>query len=220
MNNEKIVKAIVQQGVIPLYYHPDEETSIHILQALYDAGIRVIEYTNRGKQAMKNLRAIKKETYKKFPDLILGMGTLLDPKSAEKAIQNGADFLVSPGYTRDLSKFTYNENMLWVPGCITPTEFILAIDDGISLVKLFPASSVGPGFIKSNKDVFPELQFMPTGGIDAGNMESWFRAGASVVGIGGALITPSLVEAKDWQLLSNNTISLLNHVAEIRKTVA
>ena len=220
MNNEKIAKAIVQQGVIPLYYHPDEEISIQILQALYDAGIRVIEYTNRGKQAMKNLRAIKKETYKKFPDLILGMGTLLDTKSAEKAIQNGADFLVSPGYTRDLSKFTYNENMLWVPGCITPTEFILAIDDGISLVKLFPASSVGPGFIKSNKDVFPELQFMPTGGIDAGNMESWFRAGASVVGIGGALITPSLVEKKDWQLLRDNTSALLNQVTEIRKTFA
>jgi len=216
MNKEKLSKAIIQQGVIPLFYHPDEATGIEMVQALYDAGIRVIEYTNRGKQAMKNLRCIKKETYKRFPDLILGMGTLLDPKAAEKAIQNGADFLVSPGYTRELSKFSYNENMLWIPGCITPTEFMLATDDGISLVKLFPASSVTPGFIKSNKEVFPELQFMPTGGINNENVESWFRAGASVVGMGGSLVSNSIVEKKDWKVLRSNTEALLKQVSLIR----
>jgi 2-dehydro-3-deoxyphosphogluconate aldolase/(4S)-4-hydroxy-2-oxoglutarate aldolase len=218
MNKEKITRAIFQQGIIPLFYHPDENTTMEILQALYDAGIRVIEYTNRGKQALRNFRSIKKETYKRFPDLILGMGTLLDPKTAEKAIQNGADFLVSPGYTRELSKFSNNENMLWIPGGITPTEFILAIDDGISLVKLFPASSVGPGFIKSNREVFPELQFMPTGGVNGDNMESWFQAGASAVGIGASLLTPAIVEQKDWPLLQTNTTALLNKIASIRNT--
>jgi 2-dehydro-3-deoxyphosphogluconate aldolase/(4S)-4-hydroxy-2-oxoglutarate aldolase len=219
MNKEKVIKAIIQQGVIPLFYHPDEETSIEILQALYDAGIRVIEYTNRGKQALKNLRSIKKETYKKFPDLILGMGTLLDPKSAEKAIQNGADFLVSPGYTRELSRFSFNENILWIPGCITPTEFMLAIYDDISLVKLFPASSSGPGFIKSCREVFPDLLFMPTGGVDAGNMEFWFKAGATVVGMGGSLISHSIVEKKDWKQLKSNTSALLKQIAAIRASL-
>ncbi|MEJ0081340.1 MAG: bifunctional 4-hydroxy-2-oxoglutarate aldolase/2-dehydro-3-deoxy-phosphogluconate aldolase [Puia sp.] len=80
-----------------------------------------------------------------------------------KGIQNGADFLVSPGYTRDLSKFADNENMLWIPGCITPTELFLAQDDGLPLVKIFPANIVGPGFIKSVKEVFPDLLYMPTG---------------------------------------------------------
>jgi 2-dehydro-3-deoxyphosphogluconate aldolase / (4S)-4-hydroxy-2-oxoglutarate aldolase len=219
MNKEKITRAIIQQGVIPLFYHPDESATMDILQALYNAGIRVIEYTNRGKQALRNFRSIKKETYKRFPDLILGMGTLLDPKTAEKAIQNGADFLVSPGYTRELSRFSNNENMLWIPGCITPTEFILAIDDGISLVKLFPASSLGPGFIKSNKEVFPELQFMPTGGVDPDNMASWFQAGAAVVGMGSGLISSSILERKDWSLLQSNTASLLTNVNTIRTSI-
>src|SRR5664279_2617452 len=106
MNKEKIIQAITQQGALPLYFHQDEEISIKIVQALYEAGIRVVEYTNRGKQALKNFRSIKKETYKQFPDLILGLGTLLDSKTAAKAIQNGADFLVSPGYSKDLSRFS------------------------------------------------------------------------------------------------------------------
>ncbi len=220
MNREKIIQAIVQQGVLPLYFHPDEETSIKILQALYESGIRVIEYTNRGKQALKNFRSIKKETYKQFPDLILGLGTVMDPKTAGKGIQNGADFLVSPGYTRDLSKFADDENMLWIPGCITPTELFLAQDDGLPLVKIFPANIVGPGFIKSVKEVFPDLLYMPTGGVNNENMESWFKAGASVVGMGSSLISNEMVEQKNFDLLKMDTSALLKRIAAIRSTPA
>jgi 2-dehydro-3-deoxyphosphogluconate aldolase/(4S)-4-hydroxy-2-oxoglutarate aldolase len=216
MNKEKIIQAITQQGVLPLYFHPDETTSIQIVQALYESGIRVIEYTNRGKQALKNFRSIKKETYKQFPELILGLGTVMDPKTAGKGIQNGADFLVSPGYTRDLSKFADNENMLWIPGCITPTELFLAQDDGLKLVKIFPANVVGPAFVKSVKEVFPELLYMPTGGINSENMESWFRAGVSVVGMGSSLISDEIIEQKNFDLLKLNTSALLNRIAAIR----
>ena len=220
MNREKIIQAIIQQGVLPLYFHPDEEKSIKILQALYESGIRVVEYTNRGKQALKNFRSIKKETYKQFPDLILGLGTVMDPKTAGKGIQNGADFLVSPGYTRELSKFTSDENMLWIPGCITPTELFLAQDDGLQLVKIFPANAVGPGFVKSVKEVFPDLLYMATGGVNSENMESWFKAGVSVVGIGGGLITNEMVEEENFDLLKMDTGALLKRIAAIRSTPA
>jgi 2-dehydro-3-deoxyphosphogluconate aldolase / (4S)-4-hydroxy-2-oxoglutarate aldolase len=220
MNKEKIIQAIVQQGVLPLYFHPDEEISVKILQALYESGIRVIEYTNRGKQALKNFRSIKKETYKQFPDLILGLGTVMDPKTAGKGIQNGADFLVTPGYTRELSKFADNENMLWIPGCITPTELFLAQDDGWQLVKLFPASTVGPGFIKSVKEVFPDLLYMPTGGVNNENMESWFRAGVSAVGMGSSLVSHEIVENKNFDLLKSNTGTVLKQIAAIRSSLA
>jgi 2-dehydro-3-deoxyphosphogluconate aldolase/(4S)-4-hydroxy-2-oxoglutarate aldolase len=220
MNREKIIQAIIHQGVLPLYFHPDEETSIKILQALYASGIRVIEYTNRGKQALKNFRSIKKETYRQFPDLILGLGTVMDPKTAAKGIQNGADFLVSPGYTRELSKFADNENMLWIPGCITPTELFLAQDDGWQLVKLFPANTVGPGFVQSVKEVFPDLLYMPTGGINSENMGSWFRAGVSAVGMGSSLISHDIVEQKNFDLLKLNTDALLKQIAAVRSIPA
>jgi 2-dehydro-3-deoxyphosphogluconate aldolase/(4S)-4-hydroxy-2-oxoglutarate aldolase len=220
MNREKIIQAIIHQGVLPLYFHPDEETSIKILQALYASGIRVVEYTNRGKQALKNFRSIKKETYRQFPDLILGLGTVMDPKTAAKGIQNGADFLVSPGYTRELSKFADNENMLWIPGCITPTELFLAQDDGWQLVKLFPANTVGPGFVQSVKEVFPDLLYMPTGGVNGENMESWFRAGVSAVGMGSSLISHDIVEQKNFDLLKLNTDALLKQIAAVRSTPA
>jgi 2-dehydro-3-deoxyphosphogluconate aldolase / (4S)-4-hydroxy-2-oxoglutarate aldolase len=220
MNREKIVQAIIQQGVLPLYFHPDEETSIKILQVLYASGIRVIEYTNRGKQALRNFRSIKKETYKQFPDLILGLGTVMDPKTAAKGIQNGADFIVSPGYTRELSKFADNENKLWIPGCITPTELLLAQDDGWQLVKIFPANTVGPEFVRSVKEVFPDLLFMPTGGVNSENFESWFRAGASVVGMGSSLISHDIIEQRNYDLLKLNTSELLKQIAAIRSTPA
>jgi 2-dehydro-3-deoxyphosphogluconate aldolase/(4S)-4-hydroxy-2-oxoglutarate aldolase len=219
MNNEKIIQAIIQQGVLPLYFHPDEVISIQILQALYESGIRVVEYTNRGKQALKNFRSIKKETYKQFPDLILGLGTVLDTKTAAKGIQNGADFLVSPAYIKELSKFSNNENLLWIPGCMTPSELSQAQDDGITFVKLFPAHIIGPGFVKSVKEIFPDLLFMPTGGVDSGNLDSWFRAGVSAVGMGGSLISKTITESQDFDLLKTNTDALIKQIAVIRSSL-
>jgi 2-dehydro-3-deoxyphosphogluconate aldolase/(4S)-4-hydroxy-2-oxoglutarate aldolase len=216
MNKDKIIQAIIKQGVLPLYFHPDEEISIRILQALYESGIRVVEYTNRGKQALKNFRSIKKETYKQFPDLILGLGTVLDLKTAGKGIQNGADFLVSPGYSKELSKFLNDENMLWIPGCMTATELIQVQDDGLSFIKLFPANILGPAFVKSVREVFPDLLFIPTGGVDYENLQSWFNAGVSAVGIGSSLITKSIIDHKDFDLLKSNTAMLMQRIAAIR----
>ena len=219
MNKEKIISAITRQGILPLYYHADEGITIDILKALYTAGIRVVEYTNRGKQALKNLREIAKERYTQFPDLVLGMGTILDAKSAAKALQNGADFLVSPGYTKELSKFSYNENVLWIPGCFTPTEMLQAQDEGSRMVKIFPANALKPELIKSVHEVFPDILFMPTGGLNAANIEPWFSAGASAVGMGGGLISSSIVENRNWNQLGDDTSALIRQVAGWRSEI-
>ncbi len=219
MNKEKVIKAIIQQGILPLYFHPDENTSIEILRSLYESGIRVVEYTNRGKQALRNFRSLAKKRYDLFPDLILGLGTILDSKSSEKAIQNGADFLVSPGYTKELSKFSGNENILWIPGCMTPTELMQAREDGLGLIKIFPANTIGAGFIRSAREVFPDLLYMATGGVDTDNLESWFKAGASAVGMGSSLVSKSIIENNNWGLLGANTSDLLRRVAAIRSSL-
>jgi 2-dehydro-3-deoxyphosphogluconate aldolase/(4S)-4-hydroxy-2-oxoglutarate aldolase len=216
MNKEKVVKAIIKQGFLPLYFHQDEKTSVEILGVLYEMGVRVVEYTNRGKQALKNLRILAKESYTQFPDLILGLGTVMDPKAGAKAIQNGADFLVSPGYSKQLAGFSDDENILWIPGCMSPTELVQVQNDGLSLIKIFPASSLGPSFLKSAKEVFPDLLFMPTGGVNIDQVESWFSAGASAVGLGSSLISNTSMDNRDFGEIKLKITSLINQIAEIR----
>ena len=216
---EKIVQSIVQQGVLPLFFHPDERISIKVAEALYASGIRVIEYTNRGKQALKNFKAIKKNFIRQFPDLIIGLGTVMKMKTALKALEYGADFLVSPGFSKELARLALEKNILWIPGCMTPTELMQVYESGNGFVKIFPASSVGSGFINSVKEVFPDLLFMPTGGVDSGNLESWFRAGVSAVGMGSSLINRALMENKDFETIKKNTIILLKQIAAIRASL-
>ncbi|HCL84187.1 MAG TPA: bifunctional 4-hydroxy-2-oxoglutarate aldolase/2-dehydro-3-deoxy-phosphogluconate aldolase [Chitinophagaceae bacterium] len=216
---EKIIQAIIQQGVLPLYFHPDENTGIGVMESLYAAGIRVIEYTNRGKPAMKNFRSLKKICSKQFPDLILGLGTVLDTKAALKAIDLGADFLVSPGYSRELALLTADEKKLWIPGCMTPSELMQVQASGPGLVKIFPANIVGPAFIHAVREIFPDLFFMPTGGVDGENLEAWFKAGVSAVGMGNSLISRSIMGKKDYSLLKSNTSTLLKQIAAIRASL-
>ena len=128
------------------------------------AGIRVIEYTNRGKQALKNFRTIKKKSYKQFPDLILGLGTVMDTKTAGKGIQNGADFLVSPGYTKELSKFADNKNMLWIPGCITPTELCVLIRMMVCNCKVISCKHRRSRVCQFRKRSFPGFFIYANGG--------------------------------------------------------
>jgi 2-dehydro-3-deoxyphosphogluconate aldolase/(4S)-4-hydroxy-2-oxoglutarate aldolase len=219
LKKEKIIQSIVQQGVLPLYFHPDETICAGVLEVLYSSGIRVVEYTNRGKQALKNFRNLKKTFSRKRPDLILGLGTVMDTKTASKAIEYGADFLVSPGYLKELARLTAEKNILWIPGCMTPTELMEVQESGQGLVKIFPANTVGPGFINSVKEVFPDLLFMPTGGVDSGNIESWFRAGVSAVGMGGSLISKIQMEHKDFEKIKSNVDAILKQIAAIRSSL-
>jgi|KBSSwiStaDraftv2_1062776.scaffolds.fasta_scaffold265906_2 2-dehydro-3-deoxyphosphogluconate aldolase/(4S)-4-hydroxy-2-oxoglutarate aldolase len=217
--NEKIIQAITHQGVLPLYFHPEETTSLSIMESLYRAGIRVIEYTNRGRQAMKNFRSLKKSAQKKFPGLMLGMGTVNDLKSASQALKAGADFLVSPGFTSGLARLAKKESILWIPGCFSPTELAEAQAEGLGMVKVFPAQVLGPAFIRSVREVFPDLLFMPTGGVDNDNLEAWFRAGVSAVGMGGSLISRALIEKNDFEKLQTDTALVLKKIVTIRNSL-
>ncbi len=215
---EKIVQAIIQQGVLPLYFNPDETLSLRILQSLYEAGIRVVEYTNRGKDALKNFKQLRKASDKQFPEMLLGLGTVMDKKTVLRALEAGAHFLVSPGFSEEVAQVADDENMLWIPGCMTATEIMRAQHSGRQLIKLFPANVLGPEFVKAVKEVFPELLLMPTGGVDAGNIESWFRAGVSAVGMGGSLIGKELLEKQDFELLKRNTRAILDQITVLRST--
>jgi 2-dehydro-3-deoxyphosphogluconate aldolase/(4S)-4-hydroxy-2-oxoglutarate aldolase len=215
---EEILNAIIQQGVLPLYFHPEAEASIQIMKSLYDAGIRVIEYTNRGKAALENLKKLKGAVKKDCKGMILGLGTVTDGNTAERALDAGADFLISPGFVKEVLNVSRKHEVLWIPGCMTPTELIRVSQSDIRLVKLFPGNLLGPEFVLSVKELFPDLLFMPTGGVEpqTDNLAAWFNAGVSAVGMGSKLLTKSVIEKREFADLTSLTIALLKQINTIR----
>ena len=217
---EEILNAIIQQGVLPLYFHPEAEVSIQIMKSLYDAGIRVIEYTNRGKAALENLKKLKGAVKKDCKGMILGLGTVTDGNTAERALDAGADFLISPGFVKEVLAVSRRHEVLWIPGCMTPTELIRVSQSDIRLVKLFPGNLLGPEFVLSVKELFPDLLFMPTGGVEpkTDNLTAWFNAGVSAVGMGSKLLTKSVIEKREFADLTALTIALLKQINTIRQS--
>jgi 2-dehydro-3-deoxyphosphogluconate aldolase/(4S)-4-hydroxy-2-oxoglutarate aldolase len=212
-----ISKSIVAQGVLPLFYNNSAAVSADITRALYKAGIRVIEYTNRGEAALANFMALK-QLQRELPGLLLGIGTIKNAEQAEQFVAAGADFLISPLVNPEVAAVADKHNLLWIPGCMTPTEIYNAQQLGASLVKLFPANVLGPGFVSAVKDLFPGLQMMPTGGVDMDqeNISSWFRAGVSAVGMGSKLITKNVLENKAYDQLYTDTLQAIQMVNAAR----
>ncbi|MFN2458878.1 MAG: bifunctional 4-hydroxy-2-oxoglutarate aldolase/2-dehydro-3-deoxy-phosphogluconate aldolase [Chitinophagaceae bacterium] len=213
---EKILQVLLEQKLLPLYYHESKEVSIEILQVLYDAGVRIVEYTDRGEAALNNFKALRKVVDKKLPALQLGIGTIKSKKQAKKYIEAGADFIVCPIVNTEVAALASGAGLLWIPGCMTPTEIATAEEAGATLVKIFPGNILGSAYISAIMKLFPGLKFLPTGGVEAeeNNLKSWFKAGAAVVGMGSKLITKEIVIQKDFNGLRINTQKVLQLVKE------
>lgn len=218
---QEIIQLIQEQGVLPLYFHTDKEVSIQVLKALYEGGVKAIEYTNRGAAALENFKALRHWTDENKIDMQLGIGTIKNKKTATDFIQAGADFIICPGLVEEVAKVADKNNMLWVPGCMTPSEIIQAENLGAKVIKLFPGNMLGAKFLKSVKTLFPDLLFMPTGGVDTTkeNLNSWFEAGVCAVGMGSKLIRKDLLAAKAYTEIKESTIKTINLVHSIRKTL-
>ena len=216
---QQITEAIVQQGMLPLYFNPDETVSVEILRAIYRAGIKAVEYTNRGEAALKNFTKMVEVRNAEMPGLLLGVGTIKNLQQAASYMAAGADFLVSPGFVKEVADYAVRENIFYAPGCMTPSEIIAAENTGIKFIKLFPGNMLGPEFLSGIKDIFPKLLFMPTGGVDTTkeNIEGWFKAGVCAVGMGSKLISKKLMEAKDYNTIEQDTKKVLALIQLIKK---
>ncbi|HEY0055369.1 MAG TPA: bifunctional 4-hydroxy-2-oxoglutarate aldolase/2-dehydro-3-deoxy-phosphogluconate aldolase [Pedobacter sp.] len=214
MEQAEILKLIEEQGLLPLYFNEDKEVSINILRALYNAGIRTVEYTNRGEAALRNFAELKRMCETELKGMIIGIGTIKNAESAQSFIDKGADYIISPGLIEDVAIIADNNAMLWVPGCMTPTEIIKAEGLGAKLVKLFPGNMLGPTFLSGIKPLFPNVRFMPTGGVELNkeNLTAWFRAGVFAVGFGSNLISKEIMQNKQYELLTQNTLEALRIV--------
>lgn len=214
---EQILKLVPEQGVLPLFFHKDADVSVEVMRALYNGGIRALEYTNRGEAALVNFKAMKEARDKEMPDMMLGIGTIKNGQQARDFIAAGADYIISPGFVVEAADEAKKAGLLYVPGCMTPTEIITAENYGVKFIKLFPGNMLGPEFMSSIKELFPNLIFMPTGGVDLDkdNIAGWFKAGVKAVGMGSKLISKSLLEQKDYAKIAELTkevISIINGI--------
>jgi 2-dehydro-3-deoxyphosphogluconate aldolase/(4S)-4-hydroxy-2-oxoglutarate aldolase len=213
-----ILNLIPEQGILPLYFNKDAEVSIQILHALYNAGIRTVEYTNRGEAALKNFAKLREVCDKELGGMYLGVGTIKDAASAQAFVDAGADYIISPGLVEDVIPVAEKHNMLWVPGCMTPTEIIKAEKLGAKVVKLFPGNLLGPSFLSGIKELFPNLLFMPTGGVELSkeNISGWFKAGVCAVGMGSKLISKDVMEGKKYTELTTATKEVMEIIKSSR----
>lgn len=219
-NIENIISIVKEQGIIPLFYHDDTEVSIEVVNALYHAGVRVVEYTNRGSRALNNFKVLLATRAEQWPGLLLSVGTIKTAEAAKQFIDVGADFIICPGVIPEVAKVVHDAGLLWVPGCMTPTEIIIAEQHGAKLVKLFPGNLLGPSFVSAVKELFPDLLFMPTGGVEVSeeNMGAWFKAGVCAVGLGSKVISKEVLKNRDYATIASLAKQALDIVQSIKKT--
>jgi len=196
---QQILSTIKETGFVPLLSHTDANLAQKAMKAAYRGGVRAFEYTNRQPNSFEVFTHLLKSA-DKLPGLALGIGTILDAATTEKYIRAGAHFIISPILKPEMAPVCQAHNKLWIPGCATLTEIVTAKELGAELIKLFPGSVVGPGFVKAIMPVVPDLQLMITGGVEPSekSISEWFGAGATCVGLGSQLFTKDVFEKQDW----------------------
>lgn len=186
----EVATVMKQTGLVPLFYHSDIEVSKKVLKACYDGGARLMEFTARGDFAHEVFGALIKYAIKELPGMIMGVGSVTDAAAASRFMALGANFIVTPVLREDIAVVCNRRKVLWSPGCGTLTEIARAEELGCEIVKLFPGDIYGPNFVKGIKGPQPWTSIMPTGGVSPTkeNLEGWFKAGVTCVGMGSQLI--------------------------------
>jgi 2-dehydro-3-deoxyphosphogluconate aldolase/(4S)-4-hydroxy-2-oxoglutarate aldolase len=211
----EVLTTAIDLGLVPVFYHPDLAVAKEIVAACRAGGARVVEFTNRGDFAFQ----VFAELAHHLPDVILGVGTVVDAPTAALYLSAGANFVVGPILNPDIARLCNRHKVAYMPGCGSATEISQAEELGAEIVKVFPGSAVGgPGFVKAVMAPSPWTRIMPTGGVDATeeSIRAWFGAGAACVGIGSKLITKELVAAGDFGAISVRVAQVLAWIQEAR----
>jgi len=219
MDREQFIsEQIKQQGLLPLYYHDNSAVCIRVANALFEAGVRCFEFTNRGDKALQNFKMLVKEKNSSMKESLLGVGTIKTSDDATKFIDAGADFLVSPVFDNGVCNTAYLNKMLWIPGCMTPSEINMSQQAGCTLIKLFPGNVLGPSFVEAIKPLFRDLDFLITGGVDATeeSITAWFKAGVVGIGMGSKLISKDILKKEDYEGLKAKTKEMLSIIRKIK----
>ncbi len=214
----QVVQQMEESGMVPLFYHHDIDVAKAVLKACYDGGARLMEFTNRGDFAIEIFNQLIKYAIAELPGMILGVGSVTDAAAASQYMLSGANFVVTPVFREDIAVVCNRRKVLWSPGCGSLTEIAQAEEMGCELVKLFPGSTYGPGFVKAIKGPQPWTSIMPTGGVstEEANLKGWFDAGVTCVGMGSKLISKDILANKDYATLAKNVQEALRIIGELR----
>ncbi len=217
-SRHQVYTAIYDQGVMPLFYHPDVEIGKQVLKACYDAGGRLLEFTNRGDFAHETFRELSRYAQADLPGMHLGIGSIVDAPTAALYLQLGARFVVSAALRPDVACICNRRKVAYLPGIASLSEVARAEELGCEIVKLFPGSTYGPGFIKAISAPQPWTSIMPTGGVsmELENLKAWYGAGAVCVGLGSKLINEQLIDSGDFGGLSEAVAKALSMAKELR----
>lgn len=192
MKKLSVLQRLAEAGIIAVVRGASSEEAMKASHALIKGGIKGVELTFSVPNAEKIIQELSEE-FSEQSEVIIGAGTVLDVTTARLAIMAGAEYIVSPCFDRQTAELCNLYQIPYMPGCMTITEMQTALKAGVDIVKLFPGSVYGPEVISAFKAPLPQLNIMPTGGVNLENMGDWFKAGAIAVGVGGSLLAPSAV---------------------------
>lgn len=212
----QVLETVEKTALVPVFYNPDPETSKNVLKACYEGGIRTFEFTNRGEKAAEVFAELV--TYaRQFPGMILGVGSISFARDARRFIKLGANFVVGPQYVPGVMRVCRFRGIPYMPGCGTVSEVGRAQRAGCEICKVFPGDVLGPKFVKGLRAPMPWSRIMVTGGVkpEKENLESWFKAGVTAVGMGSNLFPKDAVVAGDWARISELCRSSLEMIREI-----
>lgn len=217
VSKEKIVSTLKSSGIVPLFSHDKADVVQDVIEALYQGGARVFEFTNRKPNSFDVFKSIMANVAR-YPDMLVGVGTIMDGPTTEKFIDAGAHFIVSPILNTEMASVCKVYDKLWIPGCATLTEIVNGKKAGAEVIKVFPGSVLGPGFVSAIMPVVPDLQLMITGGVEPTeqNLSAWFNAGATCVGLGSQLITQAILNQSDWKTLAQKTAEAIALAKQIK----
>ncbi|NBO90827.1 MAG: bifunctional 4-hydroxy-2-oxoglutarate aldolase/2-dehydro-3-deoxy-phosphogluconate aldolase [Planctomycetia bacterium] len=213
MSKEQQLQQVLDTGIVAVVRSPDSPLLVDVCRALADGGVTVVEITMTVPDALDVVRAVRRELGSR---VLLGAGTILDPETARMALLAGAEYLVTPTLNLDVIRLCQRYNKLIMPGAFTPTEILTAWEAGADIVKVFPADVVGPAFFKAIKGPLPQIRVMPTGGVDLTTASKFLEAGACCLGVGGQLVDPKAVAARDFGKIRDLAAQYIDIVKKAR----
>jgi 2-dehydro-3-deoxyphosphogluconate aldolase / (4S)-4-hydroxy-2-oxoglutarate aldolase len=219
-NKIQVLNAMASTGMVPVFYHKDVEVAKNVVKACYDGGVRAFEFTNRGDFAQDVFAELVKWAAKECPEMVMGIGSIVDPGTAALYIQLGANFVVGPLFNPEIAKICNRRLIPYTPGCGSVSEIGFAQELGCDLCKVFPAGNVGgPSFVKNVKAPMPWSMLMVTGGVEPTkeNLTAWIKAGVTCVGMGSNLFPKEVVDAQDWGWIVAKCQEAFGYIAEARK---